>query len=98
MAVGFSRIFTLEADGRPTLAFEASSTAEARKLCKESWLIDDLISLKSDGVVLGSANSKLHVRPASPEEAPRFSREFKTEMPTDDVVLVFLVTLDQHQG
>ena len=29
MSSGFSRVFTLEVDGRPTLAFEASGTKEA---------------------------------------------------------------------
>ena len=42
MTAAFSRVFTLEVDGRPTLAFEASNYSEARQLCKETWLLDDL--------------------------------------------------------
>jgi len=55
MMAGFSRVFTLEVDGRPTLAFEAIRTREAQQICNESWLRDDLASLKSCGVPLGHA-------------------------------------------
>ena len=46
----FSRVFTLEVDGRPTLAFEASRTREAQEICKGAWLRDDLIVLSSGGI------------------------------------------------
>jgi hypothetical protein len=42
MKAVFSRVFTLEVDGRPTLAFEAARTREAQQICKESWLRGDL--------------------------------------------------------
>jgi hypothetical protein len=66
---GSSRVFTLEVDGRPVLAFEASNFREANQLCKERWLRDDLMSLKSAGAPLGTDLSKLSVRSANPEEA-----------------------------
>lgn len=47
MADQFSRVFTLEVDERPVLAFEAHVTREAQSLCKEAWLREDLASLKS---------------------------------------------------
>jgi hypothetical protein len=46
----FSRVFTLEVEGRPTLSFEARRTREAQEICKESWLRGDLIVLNSGGV------------------------------------------------
>jgi hypothetical protein len=73
MKAAFSRVFTLEVDGRPILAFEASGTREAQKLCQESWLHNDLSILTSGGVRLRTAKSKLSVRPASPDEATVFA-------------------------
>jgi hypothetical protein len=43
MKAAFSRVLTLEVDGRPILAFEASGTRQAQQICKETWLLDDLI-------------------------------------------------------
>jgi hypothetical protein len=68
MKTVFSRVFTLEVDGRATLAFEASATRQAMQICKESWLLDDLTFLRSNGVPLGTVGSRLSVRPATPEE------------------------------
>jgi hypothetical protein len=39
MSEQISRVFTLEVDGRPILAFEASAIREAQSLCKEAWAI-----------------------------------------------------------
>ena len=94
MMADFSRVFTLEVDGRPTLAFEASRTREAQQLCNESWLRDDLISLKSRGVPLCTANAKLSVRPATAEEATAFGEAAEVARPSGDMVLVYLVELD----
>ena len=72
MKAAFSRVFTLEVDGRPILAFEASGTKEARQLCQESWLHNDLSILTSGGFRLRTAKSNLSVRLASPDEATVF--------------------------
>jgi len=64
----FSRVFTIEVDSRPTLAFEASRTREAQEICKGAWLRDDLIVLSSGGVPICGDRSKLSVRPATDEE------------------------------
>jgi hypothetical protein len=90
MAKGFSR----EVDGRPTLAFEAGNTGDAKLICKESWLFDDLASLTSGGSSLGSARSKLSVRPARAEEAIVFANVSAKSKPSDDVLLAYLVDLD----
>jgi hypothetical protein len=92
MSDSFSRVFTLEADGRPILAFAASRLSEARQICKEAWLLDDLAALKSGGMPLRTAQSELSVRGATPEETTVF--EQAAPEPSGDMVLAFLVELD----
>ena len=92
MSPTYSRLFALEVDGRPIVAFEASRINEARQICKESWLLDDLAVLKSGGAPLRAAKSKLSVRPATSEEITVF--EQAAPEPSDEMVLVFLVELD----
>jgi hypothetical protein len=55
-------IFTIEVDGKPTVAFEARHFREAAELCKEEWLRDDLNALSSNGVPLCGIGSKLRAR------------------------------------
>ena len=95
MTAAFSRVFTLEVDGRPTLAFEASNYSEARQLCKETWLLDDLSLLRSDGAPLRTAQSKLSARPATAEEVTAFNRVAGLENQSDDLALGYLVKLDR---
>jgi hypothetical protein len=90
----FSRVFTLEVDGRPTLSFEASSTREALGVRKELWLHDDLSSHTSNGIPLCSAKSKLTVRPANVQEAITFTQAASEAKPSDDMLLAYLVDLD----
>jgi len=52
MKAPFSRVFTLEVDERPILAFEAGGNRKAQQVCNESWLLDDLSLLISGGVSL----------------------------------------------
>jgi hypothetical protein len=97
MKAGFSRVFTLESDGRPILAFEASGTREAQLLCKESWLLNDLSFQTSGGVGGGAAKSKLSVRLASPDEATVFALVANKAKPSEDLVLAYLVDLDGQE-
>jgi hypothetical protein len=90
----FSRVFALEVDGRPTLAFEAKNTRQAQELCKESWLRDDLVSLKSGGVPLGTAQSKLSIRLATNEETVIYERATEIANPSDEILLAYLIELD----
>ena len=94
----FSRVFTLEADGRPILAFEASGTREAQQLCQESWLLNDLSILTSSGARLRTAKSKLSVRLASTDEATIFRLVADATIPSADMVLAYLVDLDGQEG
>ena len=90
----FLRVFTLEVDGRPTLAFEANGTNRALQLRNGSWLLDDLTFLRSNGVPLGTVGSKLSVRPATPDEITVFEQAAESAEPSDDLVLAYLVELD----
>jgi hypothetical protein len=95
--VAFSRVFTLEVDGKPTLAFEATGTRDAQQLCQESWLLNDLSILTSAGVRLRTVKSKLTVRAASPDEATIFRLVANAENPSDDMVIAYLVKLDGQE-
>lgn len=97
MAAGFSRVFTLEVDGRPVLAFEAGNTGEAKQLCKESWLKEDLTLLKSNGAALLTPQSNLSVRAATAEETVVFDHVAKLAKPTEDLVLAYLIELDSPE-
>jgi hypothetical protein len=94
MKTAFSRIFTLEVDRRPTLAFEASGTKEAQQICQESWLLNDLSTLTSSGVRLRTAKSRLSVRLASPDEATVFALVANKTNTSEGMVLAYLVDLD----
>ena len=98
MKAAFSRVFTLEVDGRPILAFEASGTKEARQLCQELWLHNDLSISTSGGVRLRTAKSILSVRLASPDEATVFGLVANmTKNSSEDMVLAYLVDLDGQE-
>jgi hypothetical protein len=97
MKAPFSRVFTLEVDERPILAFEAGGNRKAQQICNESWLLDDLSLLRSGGVSLRTAQSKLSVRPATLEEAVAFGLAAKNDNPSDDMPLVYLIDLDGQE-
>jgi hypothetical protein len=86
MKAPFSRVFTLEVDERPILAFEAGGNRKAQQVCNESWLLDDLSLLRSGGV-----------RPATLEEAVAFGLAAKNDNPSDDMPLVYLIDLDGQE-
>ena len=95
MAAGYTRIFTLEVDGRPTLAFEAARAPEAKQICKEVWLQEDLDTLTSRGVPLRrNKGSKVLVRPATAEEAVKFADQASQAKPSDELFVAYMVGLD----
>ena len=95
MKTAFSRVFTLEVDGRPMLAFEAANSQEAQTICKETWLREDLSVLKSGGVPLYTAQSKLSVRPATAEERGFFFGQIADgQEPSDDMRIGYLTEFD----
>jgi hypothetical protein len=96
-AVGHPRVFTLEVDDRPMLAFEAVTARGAQQLAKERWLLDDLMILTSGGAPLRTSQSKLSVRIATTEEAVIFASVASMSKPSEDVLLAYLIDLDMAQ-
>jgi hypothetical protein len=94
MNVVYSRVFTLEVDGRAILSFEADNSSQAKQLCKEAWLLDDLKVFTSNGVPLRTDQSQLSVRTATAEEAIVFGHAAEVAKPSDDLLLAYLVELD----
>lgn len=87
-------IFTIEIDGNPTLAFEAKNMTEARGLCKEQWLLEDLSALSSRGSALCGVGAKLAVRRATEGESQVYREAERSVPASDDLVLAYLVELD----
>jgi hypothetical protein len=87
-------IFTIEIGDTPTLVFEAQNFREARELCHEQWLKDDLAEAKSDGVPLWDGKAELRARTALPDEIALFAEARKNGQPSDGLMLVYLVELD----
>jgi hypothetical protein len=54
--------------------------------------------LRSGGVSLRTAQSKLSVRPATPEEAAAFGQAAKNDNLADDMPLVYLINLDGQEN
>jgi hypothetical protein len=87
-------IFALDVDGKPTTAFEANNLREARELCKEKWLRDDLRALRSNGVSLLREGARLTVRRATEPEKLIFQEADQSVEPSGELVLAYLVDLD----
>ena len=88
------RIFTIEVDGKPTVAFEAQNMNEAYQLCRERWLRADLHALKSGGKPLCNSRSVLKARTATESEVNVYREAETVVQATDDLILAYLVDLD----
>jgi hypothetical protein len=94
-----SRIFTIEVDGMPVVAFEASSWQEAKELSREEWFRADLSLQSSMGTPLATKASRLRARYAEPEEIAKFERhKAALDRPPDELELAYLVELDAWSG
>lgn len=87
-------IFTIEIDGRPTIAFEAKNLREAMELCHAHWVRDDMMALSSGGVPLCTPISKLKARIAQAPERERYQTAEHVVQASEDLVLAYLVPLD----
>jgi hypothetical protein len=88
-------IFTIEVDGKPTVAFEAKNYREASELSKEDWFRSDLSALTSNGSPLCNATATLTVRRADPSEKQMYVDGNSVVQASEDLVLVYLVDLDE---
>jgi hypothetical protein len=97
-AMSTSRIFTIEVDGRPAVAFEASSWQEAKELSREDWFRADLSLQSSMGMPLANKDSKLRARYAEPEEMAKFQRyRASLDRQPDELELVYLVEIGDRR-
>jgi hypothetical protein len=87
-------IFTIEIGDTPVLTFEAQNFREARELCHEQWLKDDLAEAKIDHLPLWDGKATLRARPALPNEIALFGEAKNNGDPIDGLMLVYLVELD----
>jgi hypothetical protein len=90
-------VFTIEIGGRPTLTFEAQNLREAHELCHEEWLKLDLAEASSDGAPLWDGKAKLRARIALPDESSLFAEAKNSGQPSDGLMLVYLVELDEDE-
>src|SRR6266850_2562904 len=74
-------IWTLEIDGRPTLAFEAMKYREADEICHQEWLRLELGQRKINHIPLCVADSHLRIRLARPAEMDLYRKAASGSMP-----------------
>ena len=89
--------FTIEVDGRPTIVFKAKKYAEAEAICEDEELRAKLRLLKSGQVPISSDDARIVLRLAHPDEAALYSQAASASPSTDDVMLVYLIELDDPQ-
>jgi hypothetical protein len=87
-------IFTIEVDGKATLAFEAKRYSDAEAICEDKELRTKLSLLKSGDVPKCGDNALLNVRLAHPDEAAFYKQAVGGSQSTDDLMLVCLVEVD----
>ena len=86
-------IWTLEIDGKPTLAFEAMKYREADEICHQESLRLELGQRKINYVPLCDADSHLRIRLAKPAEVDLYRQAAETSKLSDDR-LAYLIELD----
>ena len=87
-------IFTIEVDGKATLAFEAKRYSDAEAICGDEGLRTKLSSLKSGDTPICGDNALLNVRLARRDEAVVFKQAVGASQFNDDLMLVYLVEVD----
>ncbi len=90
----FPSIFTIEIGGTPTVTFEANSLHEASEICNALWLRDDFTSAHSNGAPLWDGKAPLSARMGYEGEIATFADASKEAQPSDGMLLVYLVELD----
>jgi len=94
----FPSIFTIEIGGKPTVTFEAKSLREASEICNAPWLREDFASAHSNGAPLWDGKAQLRVRMGYEGEIATFGAASKDAQPSDGMLLVYLVELDDNDS
>ena len=90
----FPSVFTIEIGGIPTVTFEAKSLREASDICNAPWLREDFSSAHSNGAPLWDRKAPLRARMGYVDEITRFGEASNDAQPSDGMLLVYLVELD----
>jgi hypothetical protein len=67
---------------------------EARQLCREQWLKEDLREARSGGSPLRDGKAKISARSAKPDECALFADVARAGSELDEMLIVYLVHLD----
>jgi hypothetical protein len=89
-------IFTMEINGRPTLALQAKRHADAERICEHDGLRAKLSTITSHGTPLCDASATMKLRLATAEEAGLYRRATQSIEPSSDTNFVYLVDLDEQ--
>lgn len=87
-------VFTIEINGRPTLALQAKRHKDAERLCEHGRLRTTLSTLTSHGTPLCDASATMKLRLATAEEAALYRQATQSTDPSSDTNVVYLVDLD----
>ena len=87
-------VFTIEINGRPTLALQAKRHRDAERLCEHGRLRTKLSTITSHGTPLCDASATMKLRLATAEEAALYRRATQSADPSSDTNVVYLVDLD----
>jgi hypothetical protein len=88
-------VFTIEINGRPTLALQAKRHKDAERLCEHGQLRTKLSKITSHGTPLCHARATMKLRLATAEEAALYRRATRSTEPSSDThVVYFLDDLD----
>jgi hypothetical protein len=87
-------VFTIEINGKPTLAVQAKRHREVEVFCEQDWLRADLLALTSNGRPLYDAGASLKVRLARSEEVAVYRQATEAITSSDDFNVVYLVDVD----
>ena len=93
---GFSfSIFTIEINGRPTLALQAKRHRDVERLCEDGRLRTTLRAIRSHGAPLCDESAAMKLRLATAEEAVLYRQATQSAEPSSDTNIVYLVDLDE---
>ena len=90
----FPSVFTIEIGRTPTVTFEAKSLREASEICNAPWLGEDLASAHSNGAPLWDGKAPLRARMGYSDEIATFDDASRDAQPSDGMLMVYLVELD----
>ena len=87
-------IFTIEINGRPTLALQAKRYKDAERLCEHGRLRTELSTMTCHGTPLCDERATMKIRLATAEEAVLYWQATQSNVPSSENNVVYLVDLD----